>query len=66
LSNPFFLCCYVKGYDADPISFRIGKAVVASSAGASKGTGALDIVLMLRRGGAVSHDAIGGLLTECL
>jgi hypothetical protein len=66
LSNPFFLCCYVKGYDADPVSFRIGKVVVASSAGARKGTGVLDIALMSRRGGAVSRDAIGGRLTECL
>jgi hypothetical protein len=66
LSNPFFLRCYVKGYDADPISFHIGEVVVASSAGASKGTGVLDIALMSGRGGAVSRDVICSLLTECL
>jgi hypothetical protein len=56
----------IKGYDADPVSFREGKAVIASSAGASKGTGVLDIALTSGRGGAVSHDTICGLLTKCL
>jgi hypothetical protein len=66
LSNPFFLCCYVKGYDVDPVSFHIGKAVVDSSAGSSKGTSALDIALILGRGGAVNCDVICSLLTDCL
>jgi hypothetical protein len=61
-----FLCCYVKGCDADPVSFRVGKVVVALSAGGSKGTGVLDITLMLGCGGAVSRDTVCGLLTECL
>jgi hypothetical protein len=61
-----FLCCYVKGCEADPVSFRVGKVVVASSAGGSKGTGVLEITLMLGCGGAVSRDAVCGLLTECL
>jgi hypothetical protein len=40
--------------------------MIASSAGAGKGTGVLDIALTLGRGGAVSRDAVCGLLTECL
>jgi hypothetical protein len=40
--------------------------VIASSTGAGKGTGVLDIALTLGRGGAVSRDAICGLLTKCL
>jgi hypothetical protein len=66
LTNPFFLCCYVKGYDADLVSFCISKAVLASSASASKGTGVLDIALILGRRGVVSHDAICVLPTDCL
>jgi hypothetical protein len=62
----FFLCCYVKGYDADHVSFCIGKPVVASPTGATKGTGVLDITLLLGHGGAVSRDAVCSLLAECL
>jgi hypothetical protein len=40
--------------------------VVASSAGASKGIGVLDIALASGHGGAVSHDTVCSLLTECL
>jgi hypothetical protein len=40
--------------------------VIASSAGAGKGTGVLDIALTLGHRGAVSRDAICGLLTKCL
>jgi hypothetical protein len=82
-------------YDADPVSFHVGKAMIASSASASKGsggkdvclaepppllgepspdvedtlarvTGVLDIVLTSGHGGAVSRNAVCGLLTECL
>jgi hypothetical protein len=60
------LCCYVKDYDADPVSFHVGQAVIASSADANKGTGVLDIAPTSGRRGAVSCDAVCGLLTECL
>jgi hypothetical protein len=40
--------------------------MIASSADAGKGTGVLDIALTLGHGGAVSRDAVCGLLTECL
>jgi hypothetical protein len=40
--------------------------VIASSTGASKGTGVLDIVLTSRCRGAISRDAVYSLLTECL
>jgi hypothetical protein len=55
-----------KGYDADPVSFHVGKAVIASSTSASKGTSVLDIALTSGHGGAVSYDTICGMLTECL
>jgi hypothetical protein len=61
-----FLCCYVKVSDVDPVSFHVSKAVIASFAGASKGTVVLDIALTSGHGGAVSCDAICGLLIECL
>jgi hypothetical protein len=40
--------------------------VIASSAGASKGTGVLDIALTSGHGGAISRGAVCGLLIECL
>jgi hypothetical protein len=40
--------------------------MIASSTGGSKRTGVLDIVLMSGCRGAVSHDAVCGLLTVCL
>jgi hypothetical protein len=45
LSNSFFLCCYVKGYDGDCLSFCVGKMVVPSSASASKGSSGKDVCL---------------------
>jgi hypothetical protein len=40
--------------------------MIASTTGGSKGTCVLDIALMSGRGGAISRDAVCGLLTECL
>jgi hypothetical protein len=40
--------------------------MIASSAGGSKGTGVLDIMLTPGHGGAISHNVVCSLLTECL